>query len=86
MTKSQNQAPVGRGERVLANATATLAIVAFICLLAVLIAPLMGVDFATDATWFWPVALLVAWWGFPIALIGVTAVIVWRIIANRRYK
>lgn len=86
MTKSQNQAPVGRGERILANATAVLAIVAFICLLAVLIAPLAGVDFATDAPWFWPVALLVAWWGFPLALIGVAAVIIWRVIANRRHQ
>lgn len=86
MTKSQNQAPVGRGERILANATAALAIVAFVCLIAVLVAPLFGVDFATDATWFWPIALLVAWWGFPLALIGVAAVIIIRVISNRRHQ
>ncbi|MFD2756988.1 hypothetical protein [Gulosibacter faecalis] len=86
MPKSPEQAPVGRGEKILANATAALAVIAFVCLVSVLVAPLFGVDFATTASWYWPAALLVAWWGFPIALIGVAAVIITRIIANRRHK
>lgn len=85
MTTPQ-QAPISTSERIIANTTAAIAVLAFLSLIAVLLAPLFGVDFAHDATWFWAIALLIAWWGFPLALIGIAAVIILRIIANRRHQ
>lgn len=73
-----------RAEGILATVTVVLAIVSFVCLVAVLIAAVAGVNFSTDVPVLWDVAVAVAWWGLPLSLVGLAGVIVVRILANRK--
>ncbi|SJM71728.1 hypothetical protein [Gulosibacter sp. 10] len=71
-------------ERILAYLATGIAILAFIGLLTVLLAPLFGVDYATSHLWVWNASMFVAYWGFPVALILVVALLLIRVISNRR--
>ena len=79
MTSKRPDAPVSRGERILAFMAVGIAIVSFACLMAVLVAPLTGASPES-----WSVLLAVAYIGFPLALLLMIALLVWRLVINRR--
>lgn len=83
---NKSQAAVSRVERIVAFVAIGIGVVAFLCLLAVLIAPLAGVPGDSMVAPGWQVAFLVAYFGFPIAVALMLALIVTRLIQNRRHR
>lgn len=83
---SPQQAPVSRGERVVAFLAIGLAIVAFIALMAVLSAPLFGVAAEAMAEPVWQATFFVAYFGFPLAFVLIIGLILARILQNRRAR
>lgn len=79
-----SQAPVSRAERVVAFMAVGIAIVAFVCLLTVLSAPLFGVPGESMTAPGWQFAFLVAYFGFPLAFVLIIALIITRVVQNRR--
>lgn len=71
-------------ERALSYAAAAIAISSFVSMMALLIAPLMGVDFASAPAGLWPVVMTVAYYGFPIAFVCVVVLIISNVVNNRR--
>lgn len=84
MTSKRPDAPVSRGERILAFMAVGIAIVSFACLMAVLVAPLTGASPESMTAPIWSVLLAVAYIGFPLALLLMIALLVWRLVINRR--
>lgn len=78
--------PAHTAELALTYAAAITAGLAFIAMVTLLIAPLLGVDFAVGPTALWPVIMAVAYYGFPLALICVVALLIIHVSLNRRYE
>ncbi|MFD2674360.1 hypothetical protein [Gulosibacter bifidus] len=72
-------------ERTLAYGAAVFAISAFIAMMTLLIAPLTGVDFGVGAPTFWAIVMAVAYYGFPLALLCVVALVITRVWSNRKH-
>ena len=84
VANSQSPLKASLVERTLAITAVTLAAVAFVCLVVVFAAPMLGVEFGTPPAWYWDVLLAVGYYGIPIAFALVVVVIILRTIANRR--
>lgn len=71
-------------ERTLSYAAAIIAITSFLAMMALLIAPLVGVDFSNAPTGLWSVVMTIAYYGFPLAFICVVVLIISNVMRNRR--
>lgn len=81
-----DKAPVSGFERTIAFMAIGIAIVAFICLLVVLTAPLLGVPGESMVAPGWQITFLVAYFGFPVAFLLMIALIITRLVQNRRSR
>ena len=81
---SSEAAPIGRAERALALAAIVIAAIAFLCLLVVFVAPLVGLQYGEPPAWYWDALMAIGYYGFPVAFLCVVALLVLRMISNRR--
>ncbi|GGA62739.1 hypothetical protein GCM10011490_11490 [Pseudoclavibacter endophyticus] len=83
---TEEQAPVSNVERIVAFMAIGIGVVAFLCLIAVLMAPLLGVPAASLTAPGWQVAFLVAYFGLPLAVLLLIGLVIARIVQNRRHR
>lgn len=76
--------PATTVEQVLAYSAAILAVLAFVAMITLLLAPLFGVDFAVGPTVLWSVVMAVAYYGFPLAFACLVALLITHVLLNRR--
>ncbi|NLT25468.1 MAG: hypothetical protein GXX90_02225 [Microbacteriaceae bacterium] len=80
----RTDAPIGRVERVLAYTAITVAALALISLAIVFIAPLVGAEYGDPPAWYWDALMAVGYYGFGIAFLSVVALLLVRMLSNRR--
>lgn len=85
VTSSASTRP-SRVERILALLAIGIAVIAVACLVAVLVAPLVGVPGSAMVAPGWQVAFLVAYWGLPIAVLLLIGLVISRLAQNRRRR
>lgn len=84
VTPSPTEAPIGRAERILAFTAITVAAIALLSIAIVFIAPLVGVEYGEPPAWYWDALMAVGYYGFPIAFLAVVALLLVRMLSNRR--
>lgn len=85
MPETTNNTDTSRLEKVLSYLAASLAGISFVALLALLVAPMLGVDFGTN-TLMWGIIAAVPNYGFPLAFLLIVAIIILSVVRNRRAR
>lgn len=80
------RAPISAAERILAFMALGIAVVALVCLIVVIGAPVVGVDPGSMTTAGWQLLFLIAYFGFPVAFVLMLSLFVIRIVSNRRRR
>ncbi|MGO2112114.1 MAG: hypothetical protein ACTH31_10925 [Pseudoclavibacter sp.] len=83
---NSDQAPVSRVERTVAFMAIGIGIVAFLCLMAVLIAPLVGMSAEAMTSPLWQLVFMVAYFGLPLAILIMIGLVIARWVQNRRHR
>lgn len=85
MTTTPSTRP-SRVERTIAAVAIGVAIIAFGCLMAVLLAPALGVPGSSMVAPGWQATFLIAYWGLPLAFLLLIGLVIARLAQNRRRR